>query len=239
MGAVLEARGIRKSFGPVRALRGADLAIGEGELVALFGSNGAGKSTLVRCLASLMRPDSGEVLVGGRPINGPGAGKLRSRIGLVTHQTLLYDSLTAEENLLFYASLYGLRSPGARVRALLGEFGLRARAGDPVRGFSRGMQQRMSLARALLHDPDILLLDEPATGLDPSAAFMLRSRLEGFRSEGRAALLVSHDIAWALSVADRYAVLDGGRIVAVGSPTETDATRIREEHFPVPAGAAR
>jgi heme exporter protein A len=236
---LLEARSLRKSFGPVRALRGVDLQVGRGELVGLFGSNGAGKTTLVRCLASLARPDGGTVLVAGEELSSGTPARVRARLGLVGHQTLLYDSLTAEENLLFYASLYAVPSPRTRVRSLLGEFGLADRAHDAVRGFSRGMQQRLSLARALLHDPDVLLLDEPATGLDPTASAALRERLVSFRSGGGGSLIVSHDIPATLAVVDRYLILSAGRIVDGGPASKVDPARIRDEHFTTHATASR
>ena len=238
MAALLEARTLRKAFGPVPALRGVDLALSPGETVALFGANGAGKTTLVRCLAALCRPDSGMVLVGGENLAGAASGRLRARIGYVGHQTLLYDALSAEENLLFYAGLYGLPDPARRARALLEEFGLAPRARDAVRGFSRGMQQRLSLARAFLHEPAALLLDEPATGLDPSAAAVLDGRLAGFRAAGGATLLVSHDIPAALALADRFAVLKGGRIADGGPAADTSAARLRAEHYPAPREAS-
>ena len=238
MAALLEAQALRKAFGPVSALRGVDLALSPGETVALFGPNGAGKTTLVRCLAALCRPDGGKVLVGGEDLSGPSGARLRARIGFVGHQTLLYDSMSARENLVFYAGLYGLRSPGQRAMALLEEFGLAHRAHDAVRGFSRGMQQRLSLARAFLHEPEALLLDEPATGLDPSAAALLDARLVRFRQSGGACLVVSHDIAGALALADRYAVLRGGRIAAGGPARDTDAARLRAEHYPPRRGEA-
>ena len=235
---ILESRGVHKAFGPVKALRGADLALSKSEVLALFGANGAGKSTLVRCLASLMKPDKGEIRIGGEPMARLPGSKGRARLGLVAHQSLLYDSLTALENLVFYGSLYGVSSPIDRAKTLLSEFGLSERAHDSVRGFSRGMQQRLSLARALVHDPDILLLDEPSTGLDPTAGAALLERLSRFKHEGRSAIIVSHDIASALSISDRFAILARGRIVAVEPAAGVTAEAIASRFFP-PAGGEK
>jgi heme exporter protein A len=235
---ILEARGVHKSFGPVKALRGADIALLKGEVLALFGANGAGKSTLVRCLASLMKPDRGEILVGGKKLSSLPGRDGRGRLGLVAHQSLLYDSLTAEENLVFYGSLYGIASPLDRARTLLREFGLAERAHDAVRGFSRGMQQRLSLARALVHDPEVLLLDEPSTGLDPTASSALLARLARFRQEGRSAIVISHDIASALSISDRFAILSRGRIEAVEPAAGVTAAAVASRFFPPDGGRA-
>ena len=232
MTSLIEARLLRKSFGPVPALRGVSLDLQVGELVGLLGSNGAGKTTLIRCLASLVRPDGGQVLVNGEDLFGSSSARLRARLGLVGHQTLLYDSLTAEENLSFYASLYEVAAAPRRIGMLLEEFGLLHRSQEPVRALSRGMQQRLALARAFLHEPEILLLDEPAAGLDPAAGELLQNRLEGLRQRGGAALIASHDIAATLALADRYVMLRAGRLVAAAPAPGADPRRLREEHYP-------
>ena len=185
MTSLIEARLLRKSFGPVPALRGVSLDLQVGELVGLLGSNGAGKTTLIRCLASLVRPDGGQVLVNGEDLFGSSSARLRARLGLVGHQTLLYDSLTAEENLSFYASLYEVAAAPRRIGMLLEEFGLLHRSQEPVRALSRGMQQRLALARAFLHEPEILLLDEP---LRPHPGHRLCSEGKGegeYHGEGK------------------------------------------------------
>ncbi len=234
---MIEAAGIEKSFGPVRALRGVALRVAAGEIVALFGPNGAGKSTLARCLAGLSRPDAGEVRIDGERARGAAAARLRSRLGYAGHGALLYDHLSAEENLAFFAALHGVPRPQERARALLEEFGIPGRAGDALRGLSRGTQQRLALARALVHEPAILLLDEPATGLDPAAAGALHDRLNAHRQKGGCALLVSHDLPAALTLADRYIVLTSGRIGDQGPAAGADPAALAARFSGATAGA--
>jgi heme exporter protein A len=174
--AMIELRKLTKSFGSKYALRGVDLRVMPGESLVIFGPNGAGKSTLIRILSSLSRPTSGSVHIGGLDLATHADG-IRRHLGVVSHAPLLYDSLTAEENLRFFAGLYGMSQPEPRITMLLGQVGLITRRGDLVRTFSRGMVQRLAIARALLHDPQVLLLDEPDTGLDPQAAEMLHDLL--------------------------------------------------------------
>ncbi|MGH2525079.1 MAG: heme ABC exporter ATP-binding protein CcmA, partial [Anaerolineales bacterium] len=162
-------RALVKKFGFQTVLRGLDLEIAEGEFVAVLGPNGAGKTTLLRILAGLSRPTFGEVSVGGYRLPQQ-AGAVRRRLGVVSHQPLLYADLSAEENLRFYARLYGLRDSSARIARVLTLVGLSVRRRDLVRTFSRGMQQRLAIARAILHDPEVMLFDEPHTGLDPEAS---------------------------------------------------------------------
>jgi heme exporter protein A len=173
---MIELRKLTKSFGSKYALRGVSLRVMPGESLVIFGPNGAGKSTLIRILSSLSRPTSGTVHIGGFDLATHADG-IRRHLGVVSHAPLLYDSLTAEENLRFFAGLYGMSGPEPRITALLGQVGLTTRRGDLVRTFSRGMVQRLAIARALLHDPQVLLLDEPDTGLDPQAAEMLHDLL--------------------------------------------------------------
>ena len=173
---MIELRKLTKSFGSKYALRGVNLRVMPGESLVIFGPNGAGKSTLIRILSSLSRPTSGTVHIGGLDLATHADG-IRRHLGVVSHAPLLYDSLTAEENLRFFAGLYGMSKPEARITLLLSQVGLTTRRGDLVRTFSRGMVQRLAIARALLHDPQVLLLDEPDTGLDPQAAEMLHDLL--------------------------------------------------------------
>jgi heme ABC exporter ATP-binding subunit CcmA len=174
--ALLEARGLRRSFGGLRVLRGVDLTVRPGEAVVVAGPNGAGKTTLLRVLAGLMRPEAGEVRVLGRPVRGDGAAGRRA-LGLVSHQSLLYDDLTLAQNLTFAARLYRLPRPADTAREALAAAGLAARADESPRRLSRGMTQRAAIARALLHRPRVLLLDEPFTALDAAAAERLRGEL--------------------------------------------------------------
>ena len=173
---MIQVRGLVKSFGSKVALDGVDLDVAEGEFLTLVGPNGAGKTTLLRILATLTRPTEGSVRVAGYDLAREGA-EIRRRVGLASHQTLLYDDLSAEENLRFYGRMYDVTDLEERITALLQRVGLEHRRHDPVRTFSRGMQQRLSIARALLHDPAILLLDEPYTGLDQQAMEVLREVL--------------------------------------------------------------
>jgi heme exporter protein A len=209
---LLEARGLHHRFGRVRILHGLDLALAPGEALAVIGPNGAGKTTLLRILAGLMRPTSGEVRVMGRPL-GRGDHQARRAIGLLTHQSLLYDDLTLLENLTFAARLYQLDRPPEVARAALDRAGLEERADELPRRLSRGLLQRAAIARALLHAPEVLLLDEPFTALDAPAADRLRSDLRSRLAQGRGLVLVTHHLAEAWELASRVAVLVGGRWV--------------------------
>lgn len=205
----LRARGLEKRFGHTAALRGIDLELASGRSLAVLGPNGAGKSTLLRLLAGLARPSAGTLEVAGEPAGQRGT---RARVGYVGHATLLYPALTARENLIFAARLQNLASPAERADALLAEEGLEAAAHRRAGDFSRGMAQRLSIARGLVHDPPLVLLDEPFTGLDRGSAERLISRLTRLREEGRSIVLVSHDVARAAAVADEAIVLARGRI---------------------------
>jgi heme exporter protein A len=182
-----------------------------------MGPNGAGKTTLMRILATLSRPTFGQVVVAGLPLPSH-ADEVRRRLGVVSHHTLLYTDLTAEENLAFYARVYGLAQEGPRIVEVLDQVGLALRRRDLVRTYSRGMQQRLSIARALLHDPEVVLFDEPYTGLDPEAAAMLDGVLRQVAGQGRTVLLTTHDLARVLDLADRVLVLAGG-VIAYDAPT--------------------
>ena len=202
-----------KSYGARWVLRQLNFEVGRGEFVVLLGPNGAGKTTLLRILASLIRPSFGEVWMEGLPLPREAA-RVRRQVGVVSHQPLLYTGLTAEQNLSFFARLYGLDHFGPRIRELLDRVGLESRRGEPVASFSRGMQQRLSLARALLHDPHILLLDEPHAGLDPEAAQILDGLLQGVASQERTIVMTSQDLPRAAPLGDRIDILSRGRIAA-------------------------
>lgn len=204
---------MEKWFGPFPAVRGLDFTVLSGQFITIFGPNGAGKSTLLRMLAGAVRPTGGEVVVVGEKI-GAGEHAWRRRIGVLSHQTFLYGHLTAEENLHFYGKLYGVSQRGERVREMLERVGLWGRRSDRVNGFSRGMQQRLALARTLLHDPEVVLLDEPYTGLDPHAATMLRGVLEQLRDGERTVVMVTHNLSQGLELADRVVVQAAGRWIS-------------------------
>jgi heme exporter protein A len=194
------------------ALDGVDLDLPAGTFLTLVGPNGAGKTTLLRMLAGLSRPSGGELRVLG-VVPGPSAAALRARIGLVSHESQLYADLSADENLRFFAALYGVPDPESRIDSALAQVELRGRRADPVRVFSRGMTQRLSIARALLHEPSLLLFDEPTTGLDDRAVGILVDLLAALHGGGRTLILTTHRLDVGLRVADRVAVQARGRIV--------------------------
>jgi heme exporter protein A len=212
---MIQVQDLVKSFGPRTALAGVDLSVAAGEFVTLVGPNGAGKTTLLRILATLTRPTSGTLRIAGLGLAQAGE-EVRRRIGFLSHRTLLYGDLTAEQNLNFYARMYDLDEPDrgrTRVAGLLEQVGLAARRHDLVRTFSRGMQQRLSVARAVLHRPQVLLLDEPYTGLDPNAAQVLTDLLTELAGEGCTVLLTTHNLERGLTASRRVAVLVRGRLV--------------------------
>jgi heme ABC exporter ATP-binding subunit CcmA len=193
-------------------LRDIDLEIGAGEYVAVLGANGAGKSTLLRILASLMPPSDGHVELFGEPLTR-NAVALRRRIGLIGHQSMLYRDLSARENLRFFAALYDLSEPEKHVDRMLRMVGLIDRADDPIKNFSRGMTQRVSIARSLLHDPQLILADEPFAGLDAPSIQSLEGLLQRLSDAGRTIVLVNHDIDQSLRLAERALVLRQGGVV--------------------------
>ncbi len=210
---VIQVRGLVKTFGLYPVLRGLDLDVGRGEFVTLLGPNGSGKTTLLRILSGLARPTAGTVRVGGWELPAE-ATFVRARLGVVSHLPLLYDTLTAEENLLFFARLYNVppQERRERVAAMLKRVGLHHRARDVVQTFSRGMQQRLAIARAILHDPAVLLLDEPYTGLDQDAAALLDRLLREVAVAGRTVLMTTHDLQRGHALADRVMILSRGKI---------------------------
>lgn len=205
----IEARGLTKRFGPVRALRGVDLEVAAGASLAVVGPNGAGKTTLLRLLAGLARPSAGTLRIGPQQ---PDRRRVRAGIGYVGHATLLYPELSARENLRFAARLQGASDGEARAGDLIERHGLAAFADRPTGSYSRGMAQRTAIARALVHDPPLVLLDEPFTGLDPAAAEALATRLARLHGEGRTVVLVTHDLARAADFAERVVVLERGQL---------------------------
>ena len=190
-----------------------------GEFVALLGPNGAGKTTFLRILSSLVRPTLGSVLLAGYRLPEQ-ASAVRSRLGVVSHLPLLYGDLSAEENLMFYARLYDLAETKERIQTVIQQVGLSARRKDLVRTFSRGMQQRLSIGRAILHNPSILLLDEPHTGLDQEACEMLDEVLKQVTGSGRTVVMTSHDLVRIEDLASRFDILSRGRIQASLSKDE-------------------
>lgn len=218
---------ITKQYGLLPVLRGVELQVGQGEFVALVGPNGAGKTTLLRIVATLLKPTAGQVQVGGWPLPSH-AERVRRHLGLVSHQPLLYGDLTAAENLHLTAQLYALPNPEQTVQDALQLVGLGRRAQDFVRTFSRGMWQRLSIARATLHNPDVLLLDEPYTGLDPAGSALLDELLHQQHVLGRTILMITHDLIHGLDVCDRIAILHRGRIAHELASTAVSAADLLE-----------
>ena len=217
--AMLEVRGVSKSFGMRYALRDIDLRMSSGETVFLVGPNGAGKTTLLRIIASLTRPSAGNVYIGGHDLKSSKV-DIRRQLGYLSHRTLLYDDLTAEQNLQFYARMYDIPEPQQRISALLDQVSLSQRRFDLVRTYSRGMQQRLAVVRAVLHSPRLLLLDEPYSGLDTLAVDSLTQLLQTLAGEGCSILLTTHNLE-NLSVKQRRAVvLRQGRVIYDGAFTD-------------------
>lgn len=244
---VLEARGLAREYGPVVAVREVDLALAEGDFLTIFGPNGAGKTSLLGMLGGAMRPTRGEVFIGGQAL-AYGDVEWRHRVGILSHRGFLYGRLTAEENLRFYGRLFGLADLDRRVPERLARVGLEDRARFQVRQLSHGMRQRLALARALLHDPNVVLLDEPYTGLDPSAAAVLRGVLQELRDTRKTVVMVTHNLKQGFELATRLAIQVRGRLAWEGSADEIHSSGL-EAHYhgvveswggvsPSPAGAA-
>ena len=214
-----------KRFGLKTVLRGVDFEVRPGEFVALLGPNGAGKTTFLRILASLSRPSLGDVKIAGYKLPHEAA-QVRARLGVVSHLPLLYGDLTADENLRFYGRMYNIPNLELRITEVLDMVGLEGRRRDLVRTFSRGMQQRLAIGRAVLHDPDVVLFDEPYTGLDQDASSMLDDVLKTVAAKGRTVVMTSHDLARAEDLATRFDILSRGVISASASRKELKKTNL-------------
>ena len=214
-----------KRFGLKTILRGVDFEVQPGEFVALLGPNGAGKTTFLRILSSLSRPSLGDVMIAGYKLPHEAA-QVRARLGVVSHLPLLYGDLTADENLRFYGRMYNVPDLELRITEVLEMVGLQARRRDLVRTFSRGMQQRLAIGRAVLHDPDVVLFDEPYTGLDQDASSMLDEVLKTVAAKGRTVVMTSHDLARAEDLATRFDILSRGVISASASRKELKKTNL-------------
>jgi heme exporter protein A len=227
---VIEARGLTRKFGHLTALEAVDLDLRRGEALTLFGPNGAGKTTLLRILTSTLKPTFGTVRIAGLD---PRVHERETRrlLGLISHQTFLYEELTARENLIFFGRLYGAGDPEAAATALLDSMDLTLREHDAVATYSRGMQQRLALARCLIHDPEVVVLDEPFTGLDPHSATMLSRTLDRLRTEGRTLLMVTHNLNRGLELSDRWMILAQGRLAAEGLSTEVNRTSFEQDYL--------
>jgi heme exporter protein A len=221
----LSIRELSRNFGRRRALTRVSLDCRAGEIVGLLGPNGAGKSTLLAILSTLAAPSSGEVLYGGRNARSLGP-PLRARIGVLSHDLHLYSELTAIENLVFFGRLYGVPEAQSVASRALQRARLEDRGGDAVSGFSRGMRQRLALERALLHNPRLLLLDEPFTGLDDASTMALIARLRELRAAGCIILVATHDLDVGEAVLDRAVILHDGRLIA----SEPDVRGLRKRY---------
>lgn len=221
---MIEVRKLTKTFGLNPVLRGLDFDVPRGQFLTLLGPNGSGKTTLLRILGALSHATSGTVRIGGWELPKEAA-FVRAQLGVVSHLPLLYDVLTAQENLTFFARLYGLpkETRAARVDAVLRRVGLHHRQRDVVMTYSRGMQQRLAIARAILHDPAVLLLDEPYTGLDQDAAALLDNLLREVAVAGRTVVMTTHDLRRGHALADRILILSRGRIAFDALTSEIDA----------------
>ncbi len=223
----IKVQGLTKSFGNHLALRGIDLEVGQGESVVIFGPNGAGKTTLIKVLATIMNPSSGWVLIDGLSLKN-NAEEIRRRIGVVTHHTFLYSNLTAYENLQFYSRMYDVPGHKERIHQVVAMVGMTSRLHDRVGTLSRGMQQRLSIARSLLHKPAIMLLDEPETGLDQQAASMLWEALRAEGEEKCTIVHTTHSLERGLELCDRLLILVQGKIAYEGSRQALDLADLRQ-----------
>ena len=208
---MIEVEGVNKRFWKRRALNNINLTVGKGEHVTIFGPNGAGKTTLVRILSTLVKPSAGTVRLDGEDIH-KAATESRRKIGLVGHQTLLYDDLTIYENLKFYGIMYDVPDIPEQIQTVIKWVQLEDRIHDRVGTLSRGMQQRVSIARAVLHSPPILLLDEPEVGLDPHAVMMVREVLSSLSAGERTVVMTTHNLQQGIEMSDRVIILNEGRI---------------------------
>lgn len=227
----LAASGVSKSFGKRVAVRGVDLVLAGGDCLALFGPNGAGKTTLLRLIAGLLKPTSGSVVVNDRSVRGePSA---RVGVGLISHERMLYAPLTARENVEFSARLYGLHDPCGATNQALASMQVLDRADVAVRTLSRGLQQRVSIARAMVHAPSVVLLDEPYSGLDEAGAVTLTTVLAGLRARGATLVIVTHNVTEGLALATHAAIMTDGAFVRFekrASPGAWDAARYAAEY---------
>ncbi len=217
---LLEVVGLGRAFGSRRAVANVSFSLRAGECLALFGPNGAGKTTLLRVLAGLLKPSAGSASLSGVPL--PGGARLRSRIGLVSHQTMLYEALSARENVSFAAKLYGIRDSG-RVDSALDRMSMLERADTEVRSLSRGLQQRVSIARAMVHAPQLVLADEPYNGLDDSGARSLTALLRELTAAGTAVIIVTHNLVEGLSLATHAAIMKAGSFVRFDTRDSVDS----------------
>ncbi|MHC4645986.1 MAG: heme ABC exporter ATP-binding protein CcmA [Planctomycetota bacterium] len=229
-GPVIEITSVTKTFGSRPVLKSIDLQVTSGSGICICGVNGAGKSTLLGIIAGLLKPPQGSVKICGFDLNAEPE-KTKSKIGLISHKSILYPELTTSENLLFFARLYGVKNRQKRVEELLEDIGLSSYTYDRTSVLSRGMLQRLSIARAMVHRPAVLLADEPFTGLDMEAGKHLISVLTRFRADGGTLVMTTHDTSMALKCCDRVLVLDGCRFVFDAQASQIDADAFEQDYL--------
>ena len=222
----IKVRGLRKSFGDSPVLWGLDLDVGWGEFLVIFGANGVGKTTLLKVLSTQARPDKGEVWVAGVE-RGTNPAAIRRMVGVVAHGSFLYEDMSCQENLLFYGRMFGLKNFHPRVEEVLRLVGLEHHMRQKVRTLSHGMQKRLSIARAVLHEPAILLLDEPEAGLDQEALEVVGGLLQGWKAEGRTVVMTTHNLEQGLAWGERVAILSQGKIAYEESRRSLDVAGFR------------
>ena len=227
---VIEVRQLRKEFGVLKAVDGVSFDLKRGEFLSIFGPNGAGKTTLIKILTGLTRPSSGTARVAGYEVE-EGIPEMRREIGVISHSPALYADLTPMENLIFFGKMYGLERPQESAIAVLEDVGLAPRRDDQVRTFSRGMLQRLSIARAILHDPSILFLDEPFTGLDIHASNVLKEHLQTLHDRKRTILMTTHDVSCGLEMCDKVALQVKGQIAFFEDAKDIDKKNFEALYF--------
>ncbi|MCL3859614.1 ABC transporter ATP-binding protein [Actinotalea sp. K2] len=247
--AAISVQGLRYSYGDLEAVKGISFDVAPGEILGFLGPNGAGKSTTIKMLTGQLPPSGGSATVLGYDV-GTGSSQMQARIGVCFEEKNLYVTMSAKENLEFFASLYGIKNPDAD--GVLRRVGLADRATDRVKTFSKGMRQRMMISRAFINTPDVLFLDEPTDGLDPTTAAAIRTTIQEEADRGVAVLLTTHDMFEADQLSDRVAFINGGEIVALDTPENLklaygsrsvkvrlrDGDGVREENLPLDDGSA-
>lgn len=227
--AVIDIKGLTKQADNKLILRGIDLSIKQGETVAILGPNGAGKSTLLKVLATLIKPTTGQVMINGLNLKKNQL-EIKKLFGYLPHSSLLYDQYSPFENLVFFGKLYGVKNPEKRATELVKEVGLSFFLNEPVKNFSRGMIQRIAIARAIVHDPKILYLDEPHTGLDQGAIGILNNVVESMKAKGTTTLMVTHDFKQAAEICDRILIVKNGKIVDDFKLKERDLDYVNDKY---------
>lgn len=226
---MIEIQNLVKEFGRKRVISDIDMKIEKGEYVVVLGPNGAGKTTLLRLISTLLRPSSGRILLDGREVKEEGV-DLRKDIGVLAHSPYLYDELTAIENLRFFAKMYNVEYAEDRIKDLLQRVKLYHRMNDHVGTFSRGMKQRLAIARAIIHKPSYLLMDEPYTGLDLNAGEILSSMLRRYHGQKRTILMVTHDLERGYEMGERLAVMSGGKVALDVRKDEVGLDEFKENY---------